>query len=72
MSYSLPTGSVAQEKVASTAAASGELGPWSVEVGIEMGEARKGEETTTFFFKPSGLIATLSKFGQEKNAILLK
>lgn len=45
----------------------GELGPWSVEVGIEKWGEGKGEETTTtFFFKPSGLTATLSKFGQEK------
>lgn len=42
-----------------------ELGPWSVEVEIEKGEAGKGEETTTFIFKP-GLTATLSKSGQEK------
>lgn len=58
----IPTGSVAQNKVSSAAEACVGSQGLGVEVGLEGG----GEETTTFFFKPSGLTATLSKFGQEK------
>lgn len=68
LSYTLPTGSVGTGEVASAAATlwgAGALvcgsGNWKVGKG-EGG----GNHNLFFFFKPSGLTATLSKFGQEK------